>query len=80
MKTGINLLNKVQSLLIGFANDNGISLHAEFGTIDAFKQFVIAFTFRSLIDLGIETSEAYDIVFGDGAYEKLANDVWAACQ
>jgi hypothetical protein len=79
MATGTNLLNEVQKLLIAFANEEGISLHAEFKTVEAFKQFVIAFTIRSLMEIGLEINKAYDVVMGDGSYEKLANDVWAAC-
>jgi len=48
MKTGTQLLNEVQKLLINFANENNISLHAEFGTVEKFKQFVIAFTIKPL--------------------------------
>lgn len=71
-----DLLNKVQSLLINFANESGISLKSEFGTIDAFKQFVIAFTFKMLTNLGIETEKAFDLVFGSGEYNALAESVW----
>jgi hypothetical protein len=72
----LTLLNAVQKLLVDFANDQQISLAAEFGTVDNFKRFVIAFTFKQLTELGIETREAYDLVFGDGSYDRLAEDVW----
>ena len=74
----MNILNKVQSLMIEFANKNGTNLATEFGTIENFKRFVIGFTLKTLVDAGVETSKAYDMVFGQGSYEKLANDVWAA--
>ncbi len=80
MTTGTQLLNEVQKLLINFANENNISLQSEFGTVEKFKQFVIAFTIKSLTDGGVEISKAYDIVMGDGAYSRLANEVWAKCQ
>jgi hypothetical protein len=76
MKTGKELLNAVQAMLIEFANSNNISLRDEFKSVDQFKQFVIALTVKSLTDNGIETSKAFDIVFGDGSFEQLANDVW----
>ena len=80
MKTGTELLNEVQKLLIDFANKNNISLHAEFGTVEKFKRFVIAFTIKSLTEIGVEIAKAYDIVMGDGAYNRLADEVWAKCQ
>jgi hypothetical protein len=80
MTTGTQLLNEVQKLLINFANENNISLHAEFGTVEKFKQFVIAFTIKSLTDIGVEIAKAYDIVMGDGAYNRLADEVWTKCQ
>lgn len=78
--TGTKLLNAIQAKLIEFANDNAISLHDEFGTVAKFKEFVIAFTFKMLIEVGCTTEKAFDIVFGDGSYNKLAEDVWAKCQ
>lgn len=80
MPKHFDLLNKVQSMLITFANEKGISLKEEFGSVDAFKQFVIAFTFRSLTDAGLATDAAYDAVFGIGAYEELAENVWNAAR
>lgn len=78
MKTGTELLNEVQKLLIDFANKNNISLHAEFGTVEKFKQFVIAFTIKSLTDNGVEVAKAYDIVMGDGSFTALADEIFAA--
>lgn len=78
--TGNTLLNEVQKRMVDFANSNSISLHDEFGTVEKFKTFVVAFTIKMMVDIGIEISKAYDIVMGDGAYTQLANDVWAKCQ
>jgi len=83
MATPINsteLLNKVQTFMIDFANSKNIRLDREFDSVEQFKQFVIAFTFKTLREIGIETDTAFDIVFGDGAYAKLAEEVWAANQ
>ena len=78
--TGKDLLNRVQRLLIDFANQNSISLDAQFGTVDRFKEFVIAFTFRVLTDAGMSTEAAFDAIFGGGAYEDLAERTWHTLQ
>ena len=72
------LLNKLQSPLINFANERGINLQAEFGTVEAFKRFVIALAFKVLVDAGIGTQAAFDFVFGNGEYDRLATNVWEA--
>lgn len=76
----IKLLNQVKDLLVGFANQNNIRLTDDFATVDDFKDFVIAFTFKALIDQGIETSKAFDLVLGAGSYEKLTTEIWANAQ
>ena len=76
MTTSLQLLNGVQKFMINFANDKGISLQDEFGTVEAFKKFVIGFTFKTLVDMGVETKQAYDLVFGSGEYEALATKIW----
>lgn len=80
MAPGTQLLNRVQRLLIDFANANSISLDAEFGTVERFKEFVIAFTFRTLTDAGMSTEAAFDAIFGGGAYEDLAERTWNTLQ
>jgi hypothetical protein len=75
--TGTELLNKVQSTLIAFASEKGISLQAEFGTAEKFKQYVIAFTMRFLLDSGFSVPEAFNAVMGNqAAYQHLAESVW----
>ena len=74
----LELLNAVQKLLVSFATESGIDLRAEFGTVEAFKKFVIAFTFKQLVELGVAVNEAYDMVLGDGSYDDLAAKVWDA--
>ncbi len=76
MASGINLLNQVQRKIIDFANENNIDLRTQFKTVEKFKEFVIAFTIKSLVDIGMEINKAYDLVMGDGKYEELANSVW----
>lgn len=78
--TGKDLLNRVQRLLIDHANAKGISLDAEFGTVDRFKEFVVAFTFRILTDAGMSTEAAFDTIFGGGAYVDLAERTWNTLQ
>ncbi len=78
--TGNTLLNEVQKRMVDFANSNNISLHCEFGTVEKFKTFVVAFTIKMMVDIGIDIAKAYDIVMGDGAYNQLASDVWERCQ
>ena len=76
MKLNTDILNQVQSKLVEFANNQGISLQAEFGTVDEFKRFVIAFTFKAITDLGIEPAKAYDLIFGNGEYAALVERTW----
>jgi hypothetical protein len=76
----LETLNKVQTLLIDFANKEGINLADSFGTPEEFKQFVISFTIRALVQMGLEVSEAYDMAMGQGSYEELAGNVWDSLQ
>jgi len=74
----LELLNNVQSLLVEFANKEGINLQADFGTVEEFKKFVISLTFKMLTDIGVEVKDAYDMVFGEGRYETMVNQIWNA--
>ena len=76
----LTLLNGVKDLLVKFANENNINLQAEFGSVDEFKKFTIAFTFKQLVDLGVEVKDAYDMVLGTGEYDALVEKVWNAAQ
>tara|TARA_R110000803_G_scaffold32357_6_gene71395 strand:- start:3249 stop:3485 length:237 start_codon:yes stop_codon:yes gene_type:complete len=76
----MDLLNKVQALLIDHANANGLVLADEFGTRDNFAKFVISFTIKNLTECGMSLPQAFDTVMGDGAYRKLADDVWTTLQ
>ena len=75
-----DLLNKVQAMLIEFANANNINLRDEFKTVDDFKSFVIAFTFKSLTEIGMAANDAYDMIFGAGEFDALASRIWNAVQ
>ena len=77
----ITLLNKVKDMIIAKANKDGRSLKDDFGTKEKFKDFVIAFTIRSLVEvIGMTTKEAFDTVMGDGEYQRLADDCWNSLQ
>jgi hypothetical protein len=80
MSKSTEILNTVQRLIIDFANKEGIDLRSEFASVEAFKQFVIAFTFKSLVDNGLEVSVAYDVIFGDGAFDKMAESIWTSAR
>lgn len=77
MANSKDILNKVQAFMIDFANKEGIRLDSQFPSVEAFKEFVIAFTFKTLVEIGMSTQDAFDMVFGNGAYNQLAEDVWA---
>ena len=72
------LLNKVQRLLIDQANASGTNLADEFETPQDFKDFVIAFTFKGLMEAGATTEEAFDAVCGEGECKALFDRVTAA--
>lgn len=76
----INKLNVVKNVIINFANENNIDLQAEFGTTETFKYWVMGLCFKTLVDGGVATSEAFDAVFGDGRYDELVENVWNAAQ
>jgi len=74
----VELLNQVQSMVIDFANRSGISLQDQFGSVEAFKKFVVGLTFKQLVEGGVPTKQAYDAVFGDNSYESMFEQTWAA--
>lgn len=76
----LKLLNEVQSFMIEFANREGIELQKSFETVGEFKKFVIAFTIKSLLDLGVEMQDAFDMVMGSGKYDELVEKIWNAGQ
>ena len=76
----LELLNGIQKMLIKFANANQIDLRKEFGSVEDFKKFVVALAFDQLVKLGVPVKDAFDMVLGDGEYDKLVEKVWAAAQ
>ena len=76
----IEILNACQKFIVNYANDNGIVLAVSFASVEDFKKFVFALTFKTLIDTGMATDEAYDMLMGNGAYEEMAAKVWAMAQ
>lgn len=77
--TGTVLLNLVQSKVIEFCNRERINL-ADHGTIEQFKCFIVALTVQLLQQAGHTMEDAYNIVFGDDAFRKLADDLWETFQ
>ena len=78
--SNLKAINEVKNLIVKTATEKGIDLQAEFGTPEAFKRFVLAFIFKNLRDMGVETEEAFDLTFGEGRHEELVHDVWTAAQ
>ena len=76
----LELLNGIQKFLLDFANANQIDLRKEFGSVEEFKKFVIALAFDQLVKLGVPVKDAFDMVLGDGEYDKLVEKAWAAAQ
>jgi hypothetical protein len=76
MAKHLQLLNKVQEMLIDFANRKGINLADDFATVQEFKDFVIALTFKLLTENGVSTAAAFDMIAGDGAYERSVENLW----
>jgi hypothetical protein len=76
----LELLNGIQKMLIEFANANQIDLSKEFASVEEFKKFVVALAFDQMVKLNVPVKDAFDMVLGDGEYDKLAEKVWAAAQ
>ena len=76
----LELLNGIQKLLLDFANANQIDLRKEFGSVEEFKKFVIAVAFDEMVKLGVPVKDAFDMVLGEGEFDKLAEKLFAAAQ
>lgn len=77
MTKGTQLLKQAQKIIIDFANANGISLQDEFGTPERFRQYVISYTTKTLIDRGMTIEAALDLLCGDGTYQRICDECWA---
>ncbi len=71
MSQQAELINAAKNYIVKAANREGISLRDEFATQSDFIKMVLATTFKTLTDAGVETSEAYDAIFGEGRYDAL---------
>jgi len=78
--SNLKAINEVKNLIVKAATDAGINLADQFETPEAFKRFVLAFIFKNLRDMGVETKEAFDLTFGEGQYDELVHNVWSAAQ
>lgn len=67
----IGLMNKVKAIIIAFANTNGILLQEYFDDSAELDAFVVAVTFKELLNAGLPVDAAFDTVCGDNAYNKL---------
>lgn len=76
--SNIQLLNGIQSIIIDFANREGIALSDHFATVADFKGFVVAFAFKQFREMGIEIDKAFDMTLGDGAFQEMYDRLCAA--
>jgi len=71
------LLNAVKDQIINIANENGMILKNEFGTVENFQKFVFSLTIKMIMEIGnISVERAYDMVMGEGSFQNLSNDIW----
>lgn len=81
MPANLNFLNAVRGLIVDHASAHGINLREQFGTREKFIGFVTACAIKAAQDIaGLSLRDAYDLVMGEGAYQQLADEVWAAAQ
>ena len=76
----LELLNAARGFIVEKATEQGIFLQNEFESQEKFQMFVIAVTMKQLVELGLTVEEALDAVLGDGAYDRLVNEVWETLQ
>ena len=68
----LEILNQAKDLLVKFANENNINLREHFDSVADFKEFVIGFTYRFMVEqMNIPSAQAFDLVMGEGAFENL---------
>jgi len=73
----VELIQAIQGKLIDIATENGIDLADEFKTRKAWKDFVLSFTVKAVMDvMHWDVRNAYDAVLGDGKFQELADGVW----
>ena len=78
---GLQILNAIQTKIVEDCNERGINLNKEFESVDAFKNWVISFTIKSVQDVtGFSFQESFDLVMGSGKFEQLAKSIWTGAR
>ena len=73
---GTEIVNTVKAAIVTMANERGISLLSEFGTVAEFTKWVMAITLRMLLDSGLSQRDALLMVLGESTFRTLAESVW----
>ena len=73
----VELMNAVSKIVIDHCNATGIVLANEFKTRDDFTKFVVGITLTMLQKIGLDVDAAWNVIFGAGAFEQLASDLWS---
>ena len=67
--------------MVNVANENGINLAESFATVDEFKSFVVNFIIAFAVkELGLDIQAAWDVVYGAGAYDAFAENLYNELQ
>ena len=74
------VISLVQASVIETAKIKGINIQDEFGTVDKFKNYILSFTIKTLVDFGIEVKVAFDMVLGEGKHRELADRIWESAK
>ena len=73
----VELIQSIQAKLVEVATENGIDLAEQFKTRKAWKDYVLSFTIKAVMDvMQWDVRKAYDAVLGDGKFQELADGVW----
>ena len=71
----LGMVNAVKDLLVEFATAHDIALVEEFETPKQFKNFVIAFTIKALVNFGASNEDACRMALG-GAFDDMVSNVY----
>ena len=70
------LLQSVKQSIIESANKNGTLLSDEFASPEEFSLFVTSMTIQMVMQtIGCSIDKAYEIVFGEGSWENMTQQV-----
>jgi hypothetical protein len=72
----LELLTSLKRFLVDYATEQGICLNEQFGTMQKFDVYVFAIAVKGLMDQGMSCKEATNAMLGDGAYDRLAGQLW----